>query len=558
VIRALFSGVSGLNQNVVRLDVIGNNIANVNTVGYKTARVSFGDAFSQTLRGGSVARSNRGGVNPVQVGSGVRIHAITSVFGQGNIQTTGGDTDLAIQGQGFFVVNNGEKDFYSRDGSFVIDALGRLVQSGTGFLVQGFAYDPQTETFDAALGALEIPFDKTVPANATEAVTTQGNLPLDSEARSSIWQSTSYSDSTGATAGGGTLLTDLRVPAPAGQLLFAGDTITLTGEVSGTQITGATLAVGAATTVSDLLSFIDTEFGLPPGSSSVTNDGRIQVSGDIALGQEGAIGSISLTAEDAGGAPRSEFISVSSFDRTQDARDATEIVLESILYDSLGASHTLRMTYTRETGSLAWNWQAEIDGDASSIIAGGSGRLTYFSDGTLSSFGFNDGSAALTFDPGTGATSPQSVTLNFGSLADPSGMTLLAGNNSIESQQDGFPVGAFVDFAIDGSGRIYSLFSNGVTETVGDMALARFNNPTALIKDGDNLFTNSSNSGDPVTRRVSEMAGTSVIVGAVEQSNVDLAREFSEMIITQRAFQANARVIQTSSEVLGELMQLTR
>ena len=130
MLRALFSGVSGLNQNILRLDVIGNNIANVNTVGYKTARVSFGDSFSQTLRGGTVAHGSRGGVNPIQIGSGVRMRAVTSRFDQGNVQTTGGSTDVAIQGDGFFIVNNGEENFYTRAGTFEVDSQGLLVQAG--------------------------------------------------------------------------------------------------------------------------------------------------------------------------------------------------------------------------------------------------------------------------------------------------------------------------------------------------------------------------------------------------------------------------------------------
>lgn len=558
MLRALFSGVSGLNQNVIRLDVIGNNIANVNTVGFKTARVSFGDAFSQTLRGGTVARSNRGGVNPIQVGSGVRVHAITSMFNQGNIQTTGGSTDLAIQGDGFFIVNNGEENFYSRAGTLTIDSLGRVVQAGTGYIAQGFAWNSQTDSLESSLGELSVPFDKTVPAQATETISMQGNLPLDSEAQASILQTGDLTDSTGAAILPTTLLSELRQDGvPGTQLLFDTDEITLNAQVGGGTTT-ATLTVGAATTVADLLSFVDTTLSLPAGSATVV-DGRVVVTGDVSIGEAGRIGAINLSATDTTGTtPRSEFEAALGFVTTQDARDPSDFVMEQVIYDSLGEAHTLGMTFTRQTGSLAWDWTATLDGDTTGVLAGGSGSVTFFPNGTLASFSFSDGSTSMTIDPGTGAVSPQVVELDHGPLGDAGGMTLLAGTGTLESKQDGFPVGNFVDFAIDGSGRIFTVFSNGETEIVGDLALARFNNPTSLVKDGDNLYTISSNSGDPAIRRASEMAGTSMIVGALEQSNVDLAREFSEMIITQRAFQANARVIQTSSDILAELMQLTR
>jgi len=559
MLRALFSGVSGLNQNVIRLDVIGNNIANVNTVGFKNARVSFGDAFSQTLRGGTVARSNRGGVNPIQVGSGVRVHAISSVFSQGNIQTTGGNTDLAIQGDGFFIINNGEENFYTRAGTFAIDALGRLVQSGTGYIVQGYQYDSEDDSFDAALGSLTIPYDKTVPATATETISMQGNLPLDSEALASILETASLTDPGGDAVTEAELVTDLRQSGnPTVQLLQVGDLVTVDGQIGGETVGGTLPPITATTTVGELLDEIETSLGLP-ADSVVISDGKLQITGDGALGASGQIGSVNISASSGDGTvARSDFGAAMGLVSLQDARDAQDFILESLIYDSLGEAHTRRTTFTRNTGELSWSWSTTIDGETSSILQGGSGTVNYFSNGTLASFNYDDGVSALAFDPGTGATSPQSISIDPGNLGDAGGLTLLAGTGTMEAKQDGFPVGNFVDFAIDGSGRIFSVFTNGETEIVGDVALARFNNPTALVKDGDNLYTISSNSGEPSIRRVAEAAGSSVIVGAIEQSNVDLAREFSEMIITQRAFQANSRVIQTSSDILAELMQLTR
>lgn len=558
MLRALFSGVSGLNQNITKLDVIGNNIANVNTVGYKTARVTFSDAFSQTLRTGSIPGTNRGGVNPIQVGGGVQVQAISPLFNQGNILTTGGATDLAIQGDGFFVVNDGEQDFYTRAGTFQIDSFGRLVQSGTGNLVQGYAYDSASGTSSGSLGELTIPFNSTAPPMATDTLSLSGNLQYDSEARATIVHTGAFDDTTsGAAAVGTTLLTDLRRSGEAAQLLTAGDTIDLEATIGGTQVT-ASFAVGAGSTVADLLSFFETNLGIPAGNAMVAANGEIRVQGDPDLGAAGEITVLRVTAEDGTGAPRTDFNVTSSFVQSQEARDAVEVIQETTVYDTLGVAHKVRLTFTRVNDELAWSWTAELDEDTAGVLSGGSGRVTFHDDGTLNSFTFDDGSGEIVIDPGTGATTPQRLALDFGTFRDTGGMTLLAAPSSLETTQNGYASGTFVDYTIDGSGRLFALFSNGVTEIVGDLAQATFNNPSSLEKDGDNLFRVSTNSGEAVIRPANETTGTRIVVGALEQSNVDLAREFSELIITQRAFQANSRVIQSSSDILAELMQLTR
>jgi flagellar hook protein FlgE len=556
MLRALYSGVSGLTQQTMRLDVIGNNIANVNTVGFKSARVTLGDEFSQTLRGASLARRNRGGINPIQIGNGVKTHSITNSFAQGAIQVTGGQSDLALQGDGFFIINNGELDSYTRAGSFGVDSLGRIVQSGTGFFVQGYAYDRQSERVSPALGALTLPFGETMPAEATESITLSGNFPLDSEAHASIFESATFEDPTGTAATAATLLTDLR-QNEGDALLSVGDQLRFTATVGGSEVDG-TFDVTAGSTFGDFAAFVETTLGAPAGNVSVEYDGSLRMEGDVERGLEGAIGSVRLQATDTLGAPRSEFNVAAAIGEIQSARSATEIVQDTVVYDGLGAAHTVRLTFTRENESLAWGWSAEMLGEEATALTGTSGRLTFFDDGTLAAFSYDDDSTALAFDPGSGAHGPQSVRLDSAGLGEASGITLLSSGAALITEQDGFPPGEFVNFAIDGSGRVFSVFSNGVTDIVGDLAVARFRDPTSLVKDGDNLFIASSNSGEPIVQRAAEVSGTSIIAGALEQSNVDLAHEFSEMIVTQRAFQASARVIQTSSEILSELIQISR
>jgi flagellar hook protein FlgE len=557
MLRSLYSGVTGLNQNILRLDVIGNNIANANTVGFKSSRVVFSDAFSQTLRGATGPLANRGGVNPIQVGNGVNVDSIGNSFSQGRIQATGGALDVAIQGEGLFVVDNGERLFFTRAGTFSVDGDGRIVHGGTGYFVQGYAYDTQTESYADTLGELRVPFNQIEPARATETLDIQGNLPLDSEAMGTILRSGRFEDALGSPAAAATLLTDLRSPGSTDQMLFAGDQITIDATVGGTDVSAA-MAVGAGTTVADLLSFVESTLSLPAGSASITAEGTVLVEGDADLGLGGEISRLDLRADDGAGLERTIFNGVSLFAEEQAARDALSVVKDITVFDSLGAEHVLTVTFTRETGELAWTWVAEVDGGLAPVIGGGSGRATFASDGTLASLTFDDGSGAISFDPGNGATAPQAITLGLGSFGDTAGTTIFAGPETLVAAQDGYSAGDFVDFSIDGAGTIFALFSNGVTTRVGDLALALFNNPTALTKAGGNLYENSSNSGDPVIRRCANVAGTSIVGGALEQSNVDLASEFSDMIVTQRAFQASARVVQTASEILGEMITITR
>jgi flagellar hook protein FlgE len=290
----------------------------------------------------------------------------------------------------------------------------------------------------------------------------------------------------------------------------------------------------------------------------ITAEGTILVEGDADLGLGGEISRLNLQADDGAGVERTLFNGASLFAEEQGARDALSVVKDITVFDSLGAEHVLTVTFTRETGELAWTWVAEVDGGLAPVIGGGSGRATFSSDGTLATLTFDDGSNALSFDPGNGATAPQAITLGLGSFGDTAGTTIFAGPETLVASQDGYAAGDFVDFSIDGAGTIFALFSNGVTTRVGDLALALFNNPTALTKTGGNLYENSSTSGDPVIRRCANVAGTSIVAGALEQSNVDLASEFSDMIVTQRAFQASARVVQTASEILGEMITITR
>lgn len=417
-LRSLFSGVSGLRNHQVMMDVIGNNISNVNTIGFKSSRATFGELFAQTLRGATQSSGANGGINPMQIGMGMAINTLDTNFNQGNIETTGQSTDLAIQGNGFFVVGKNGKTFYTRVGTFALDAAGKLVNPGNGAVLQGkVADDAGNIPSGTKLQDIKIALDKKSPAKATTSVKFAGNL-----------------DSSAAT--------------------------------------------GDAT------------------SASVT------------------------------------------------------------VYDSLGNPITLSMTFTKTANLNEWSWAADVPVPAT-ITGGGDGLITFNADGTLNTFTYTAGTA-VAIDPANGA-SAMSVNLDAGTANVFAGITQSkALSNVSPREQDGYASGLLSNITIDQNGQILGSFSNGTILTLGKVLLAEFNNPGGLTKSGENLFDVSGNSGIATIVAVGQSSGSVIISGALEQSNVDLADEFTRMIMAQRGFQSNARVITASDEFLNEVVNLKR
>ncbi|GBD29054.1 Flagellar hook protein FlgE [bacterium HR32] len=404
MLRSLFAGVSGLRNHQVRMDVIGNNIANVNTVGFKASRVNFAEMLSQTIRGAQAPSEARGGTNAVQVGLGVQVGSVDTLFTQGNLQYTGNLTDLAIQGDGFLVVGDGLRQFYTRDGAIVLDSQGALVHASSGMRLMGW------------------------PADAAGAVDTAGPL------------------------------------APL------------------------TIPVGSQ---------------IPPRATTLAQFGG-NLNAGAALGD----------------------------------RWTTTVTV----FDSLGNPLELVVEFEK-AGTNAWDWTARYEGTDV-----GTGVVTFLDSGVVDT----GGTASLSFDPGTGAA-PLGLTLDFAALTQYGGASTVALRS-----QDGYATGSLESFSIDGNGVITGLYSNGRTQTIGQVALVLFTNPGGLMKAGSNLYAESSNSGPAAVGEAGTGGRGSLTAGALEMSNVDLAQEFTNMITAQRGFQANARVITTSDELLQELISLRR
>ncbi|NLM96251.1 MAG: flagellar hook protein FlgE [Halanaerobiaceae bacterium] len=437
MLRSMYSGVSGLKAHQIKMDVIGNNIANVNTIGFKSSRVNFKEMLNQTLQGASAPAEDgtRGGMNPQQIGLGVGIGSIDVNHTQGNLQPTGKTEDLAIDGNGFFVLSNGSQNFYTRSGALTLDEDGNLVNSTNGLKLQGWMADAS------------------------------GNINTNQR------------------------LEDIIIP-------------------------------------------IGTSMG--PRATTMVSFGK----------------NLNSEVED-----------YVDEDTTPDSRRTATIDV----FDSLGTQHTISIEFRKlSTADNIWEWTVEPAPGSNAGITDadniqGSGTITFTPEGKFDSFTSDtvnaDGDYCISFNPiGTseGSASPQEIIIDF------SGMTQYADPYTVDGiTADGYSNGELKSYSINDAGIITGSYSNGLTRAIGQIAIASFNNPAGLTKEGD-VFVSSPNSGIPQIGVANSAGRGKIASGSLEMSNVDLAEQFTEMITTQRGFQANSKIITTGDEMLQELVNLKR
>ncbi|GEB44483.1 flagellar hook protein FlgE [Microbacterium sp. AG157] len=387
MLRSLSSGISGLRAHQTMLDTTGNNIANVNTAGFKGASVLFQDTLSQAVGGAAIPGADAGGRNPAQVGLGVQVAGIRTNFSQGAAQTTGRGGDLMIQGDGFFAVRSGGETLYTRAGGFGFDGAGNMV-TADGAFVQGWTAQNGVVATGQAAGTISLPQGAVSPARATTAATVTGNLP----------------------------------------------------------------------------------------SSAAVGD---------------------------------------------------QLVRDIDVHDAQGAARTLSLTFTR----TATGW------DVTEPASGATGTLS-FTDGRQT--------AGLTLNAGGVAVDLTAVT----GFADMSTVAI--------TSQDGAAAGTLQSYSITGDGSIVGTFSNGRTETLAKVAMVTFANAEGLEKVGGTAYRATVNSGGAQIGEAGQAGFGKLVSGSLEMSNVDLSQEFTNLIVAQRGFQASARIITTSDEVLQELTNLKR
>jgi flagellar hook protein FlgE len=416
MLRSLYSSISGLRAHQAMMDVTANNIANVNTQGFKAGRAIFADALSQTVRGGGIPTDGSGSTNPMQIGLGSRVAAVSTSFSQGALQLTGRVTDLAIQGNGFFVVERSGTQLLTRDGAFNWDSSGQLVTAG-GARVLGWSADPSTGEINSS--------------------TTPGYIAVP---------------------------TGVLPPAATGNIVLGGN-----------------------------------------------------VSAGVAVG---------------------DFVATSG-----------------TVHDSLGTAFDLTLKLTK-TGVGAWSGTITAKGPngvVTDITPTPAPTMNFDSAGNLTT---TPASIALTgVTLGTGA--PQNINIalgnaqhNFTQFDQVSSMDMPVKDGSSGAELSS------VNFGTDGS--VTAQYTNGDSKLIAKVAIAAVTNPEGMLKAADNLFATTLTSGDPTFGEAGTGEFGTVAPGALEGSNVDLAAEFTNLVLAQRGFQANTRVITTSDEMLSDLVNVKR
>lgn len=460
MMRSLYSGVSGLQNHQTRMDVIGNNISNVNTYGFKRGRVDFQDMISQQLSGAARPGEEVGGVNPKEVGLGMSVAAIDTIFTQGNLQSTGVSTDLAIQGNGFFVLKDGEETFYTRAGVFGVDANGTLVNPANGMRVQGWMADEnQMLQTSASTTDLKIPVGQKDPAKATQTVRYLCNLdknlpeipenPTEEQIRAGTWQTEiDIYDTYGSKH---QLHMDFqKVPGNPNQW-----TVAITVDPNAEIATETRAGINTTDGVSNIYT--------------------------LNFDNYGALASV---VDSAGNVSNTE----------------GNIVLQT--------SYNVPSTNPDEAG--------------------------------------NPFRQTLNLDLGTIGSFENTIT------QDASRSTTKA------YYQDGYTLGYLDNFSISQDGVITGVYSNGSTRTIGQIAMASFVNQGGLEKKGDNTYAESINSGMANIGEARTAGKGSFLAGTLEMSNVDLTEQLTDMIVTQRGFESNAKTIQTGDSMLETVINLKR
>jgi len=485
------------------MDVIGNNIANVNTVAYKSSRVTFQDILGQTLKGASSPQNGRGGTNPAQIGLGMNLGGIDTIMTQGSLQSTGKLTDFAVQGDGFFVVGDGQRNYYTRDGAFDIGVDGGLVNPVTGLRVMGWTADSRgvvdTQT---AMQALEIPFGTRISAQPSNQLSFSGNLDASVPTGGTVNTTATVYDSLGNP--NTVKITFTKMAATVGGPSYwavrnSASSATITNTLgAGSSITGAPndLRPGSWAinlTAGGSLSAVFTPQTFTPPATWAAGPPETAVTGTVAAGGTNTTLIPGLT------------IVAPAVLAPGTATVAIESATLPVEFDSAGQFMTTNVMPT----------------------------------------------AILTNN--NGSNSPQTVTLNISKFSQ------FAGQSQVNlTAQDGFPAGALVSFAVGSSGEISGIYSNGSNRVIGQLALASFVNPGGLQRAGQNLWNSSSNSGDAIVGTPNSNGRGAVSTGSLETSNVDLAQQFTNVIIAQRGFQSSSRVVTASDQMLQDLVNIIR
>jgi len=565
---ALFSSLTGITSNSKLLAVAGNNIANVNTTGYKKSRITFETQISQRLTSGSAPSGTVGGTNPSQMGLGTRTSSITRDFSTGSLQPTGVNTDLAVDGNGFFIVESQGNTRYTRTGNFVLDRDFGLV-SASGGRVQGFGVDEDFNVVEGLLVDLTIPVGVLSIAEATSNVTFAGNFNASGDIATVGSISTSqtlYSDALATTPIVGTDALTSIYRDPTSPARFAlGDVITVDGVTKGGSDLGErTFEIGPAnttdsdafgTTVDDYMAFLDDILGIDTTQVSATSTpGVTLVGGEIMV--EGNTGWDNRLLFSASSIKNDSIVSF-GFTGTQEA-NGESLRTTFVAFDSLGSEVVVEMRFVLESKSntgMTWRYYADSTDDTDLDLHLGSGTLSFDTQGNLLTV-TNPGISIDRTD--TGAVTPLDINLLFSEPFNTVTSLTETPPQIAARTQDGFQIGTLEDFSVSRDGTIEGIFSNGLNRDLGRVAMAVFANNNGLEEFGGSLYRPTVNSGIATVVSAGQAGSGAVIGQSLELSNVELAEEFINLISASTGFSANSRVLTTSDELIQELLAAVR
>jgi flagellar hook protein FlgE len=562
---ALSSGVTGLQAHQQMLDVAGNNLANVNTTAFKSSRILFSELLSQTIRKASQPTTNTGGTNPVQMGSGVGVSGITPNMSQGNIVNTGNPLDMAIEGEGYFVMTDGQQNVYTRSGAFAVDQDSILVDPATGYRVQRVGSEGEADGFQVAGNSdMHVPYDVAMAAKSTSDITVAGNLSSDSvlpTAQTNVLASNiSFTTSNGTVAAGNVELDELDQFTDG---TFGTATITVSGfDHDESTITDATpLAVTGTTTLDNLIAHINTvlDAGGPAGANGVASlvNGKIRVT-DAESGY--SLSDVRLTFANAGGTAALEMPSY--FEVTTVGGEEVKNVNITV-YDSQGGQHVLSGAFVRTDTPNTWDMiLTSITGNVEELTAGNrriKGIEFNARDGSYKGLNGTIGDTSQFTVTFAHDSTAQTIDISMGAIGQMDGLTQFAGNSTaVAREQDGYSAGRLSTVSVNKEGLLIGAFSNGVKKNLGALQIALFQNTSGLENIGGNYFIPSANSGGSVATQALTGGAGVVHGGSLEKSNADTATEFINLINAQNGFQANARTIRVATDILQELATLIR
>ena len=568
MMRSLYSGVAGLKTHQTRMDVIGNNIANVNTTAYKSSSMTFSELMSQTTQkaSGANATTGVGGTNAKQIGLGVKAGAInTAITTQGSAQSTGNPFDIMITGDNFFVVSNGSENFFTRDGSFYVDGAGNLAMTSTGYNVMGWGVDETTGNIKQdTVTALRImsAANMTYPPEATTKANISGILD--------------ENDKDVTSANGKTVnlnFFDARGYSYTAKFTFKQSGGDKTNEYS-MELNKILDSTGAEIDISKLKFgnrsqqkmetkvTLNTDAYKWDGKVLKTKDGTTEVANLADIFNTD--GSLITPADDAAAQKQQE--ALDAIAKAYGYEGSTDEFLN--LYITSTANKDKQLTIQDLLGNMMAGKTTDVlPADGSAITMEGryfEGTTVVFNKdtGKLESVGGSTTNLNVNaaFSALGGNFSDVTIDLSKCTNYDNKGTsTIGATSGDLDGLGTGRRLGDMIGVYIQKDGMIYASYDNGMTKLLGQIATAAFANASGLEKEGDNLYSATLNSGEFDGIGVDITAGGGYMsTGQLEMSNVDLSSEFTEMITTQRGFQANSRIITVSDTLLEELTNLKR